>query len=296
MTILYVIGNGFDLHHGMATGYKHFGAFLKRDHSELRDLLDEYFVTDDEDWFWGHFEERLADFDADTLVDNSEQFIVPYSADDWSDAYHHDYAYELDRVVGALSEGLLAAFAQWIRQIAIPTPASLMSPMARIDPTARFINFNYTNTLQQLYGVPDTHVWHIHGSAAGTDPLILGHGWRPKPNETRSARLDPEREDTRVIEGAAIIDRYFEQSFKPTQRIITENDDRFASLADVDEVRVLGHSLSDVDLPYVAKIVGSVRPDAIWRISTFGDFDELTEQLGKLGSPPAASFWSLPQV
>jgi len=184
--LLYVIGNGFDLHHGMATGYKHFGAFLKRDHSKLRDYLDEYFVTDDEDWFWGHFEACLADLDTDTLVDNFEQFIVPYSADDWSDGFHHDYVYELTRVVRALSEDLLAAFAQWIRQIAIPTPTSLMSPMARIDPTARFINFNYTNTLQQLYGVPDTHVWHIHGSAARTDPLILGHGWRPEPNETLS--------------------------------------------------------------------------------------------------------------
>jgi hypothetical protein len=27
----------------MATSYKHFGEFLKRDHGELRDLLDEFF-------------------------------------------------------------------------------------------------------------------------------------------------------------------------------------------------------------------------------------------------------------
>lgn len=296
MTTLYIVGNGFDLHHGMATAYSHFGAFLKRDHRELRELLDEYFATDDEDWFWGHFEERLADFDADTLVENSEQFIVSYGADDWSDAYHHDYAYELERVVGALSQGLLAALAQWIRQIVIPAPATLTASMARIDRSARFINFNYTNTLQQLYGVPDTHVWHIHGSAAGADPLILGHGWRPKPPETHSARLDPEREDTRVIEGAAIIDRYFERSFKPTQRIIADNDARFASLSDFDDVRVLGHSLSDVDLPYIAKVATGVRPDAAWRISTRGDPADLKTQLSKLSHPPNATFWPLPDV
>ena len=42
MATLYVIRNGFDLHHGMATSHKHFGEFLKRDHPELRDLMDEY--------------------------------------------------------------------------------------------------------------------------------------------------------------------------------------------------------------------------------------------------------------
>src|SRR5690606_9079464 len=32
-------------------------------------------------------------------------------------------------------------------------------------PGARFINFNYTDTLQRLFGMPDTQVWHIHGAA-----------------------------------------------------------------------------------------------------------------------------------
>jgi hypothetical protein len=67
---------------------------------------------------------------------------------------------------------------------------------------------------------------------------------------------------TRVIEGAAIIDRYFEQSFKPTARIIADHANRFASLSDVDDVRVMGHSLSDVDLPYLAQVTAHVRPHA----------------------------------
>lgn len=53
VTTLYIIGNGFDLHHGMGTTYKHFGEFLKRNHGELSKLLDEYFPTYEEDDFWG---------------------------------------------------------------------------------------------------------------------------------------------------------------------------------------------------------------------------------------------------
>jgi len=227
---------------------------------------------------------------------NSEHLIVSYGAEEWSDSFHHDYAFELDRVVEALSEGLLGAFAEWINQIAVPAATSLTVPPARIDPSAHFINFNYTNTLQQLYDVPSAQVWHIHGAAAESAPLVLGHGWRPKPTETRVAHLDLEQEDTRVIEGAQIIDRYFERSFKPTAQIIADNAARFAALANVDDIRVLGHSLSDVDLPYLERIATSVRPTAKWRISCRGESTSLETQFAKFASPTRATFCPLPEV
>ena len=295
MTALYIIGNGFDRHHGMATDYRKFGDYLRKTDRELSGFLDEYLPVYEDD-FWWHFEAHLASFDADTLIENSEQFIVPYSADDWSDAFHHDYAYELERVVGALSEGLLKAFSAWIKRVAIPSPASLTAPKARIDPSARFINFNYTETLQRLYSVPDPQIWHIHGTAAGDGKLILGHGWRPKAAETYSSRLDPERDDTRVLDGAEIIDRYFKSTFKPTEKIIAENAGRFAAIADVDDIRVLGHSLSDVDLPYLRTIAASVGRGAQWRISFHGDPASVQEQFGKFADPKDATFLPLASV
>lgn len=33
---------------------------------------------------------------------------MAYSTDDWSDAYHHDYQYEIGREVGALSKTMQA--------------------------------------------------------------------------------------------------------------------------------------------------------------------------------------------
>ncbi len=296
MTTLYVIGNGFDLHHGMATSYKHFGEFLKRDYPKLRDLLDDYFPTYNADDFWGHFEERLADFDADTLVENSEHLIVSYNADHWRESYNHDYSFELDRVVEAVSTELLRAFGEWIRQIVIPSPGSLTVSPARIDPTARFINFNYTATLQRLYGVPKAHIWHVHGAADGSDPLVLGHAWRPKPAETRTAHLDPEREDTRVLEGAQTIDQYFKRTFKPTAKIIADNAGWFASLADVDDIRVLGHSLSDVDLPYLETIVASARPTAQWRCSFHDASAPLEAQFTKFAPAARPTFAALADV
>ena len=50
MAKLYIIGNGFDLHHGMATDYGQFAEYLRRTNSELRDLIDHYFPTDEDDF------------------------------------------------------------------------------------------------------------------------------------------------------------------------------------------------------------------------------------------------------
>lgn len=40
-----------------------------------------------------------------------------------------------------------------------------------------YINFNYTATLENVYGISDASVIHIHGSLRGyTDNPVWGHG------------------------------------------------------------------------------------------------------------------------
>ncbi len=295
MSLLYIVGNGFDLHHGMQTSYWHFGEFLKQHHRALRMLMDEYFPTY-ESFFWSNLEEGLAHFDAATLVDNSEHYLVSYAAEDWSDAFHHDFQWELDRITRAVSEELLKAFSEWVQTISIPTRKGLNVAPVRINPNARFINFNYTNTLQQLYGVSDSHVWHIHGAAGQLDRLILGHAWKPKGREKWTERVDPESDDPRYIEGTQIIDRYFAQTFKPTEKIIFDNSKRFAALSDVDAIHVLGHSLSDVDLPYLREVAKHARPSAQWRISFHGTPTPLEAQFRKLAWQMPAQYCLLADV
>jgi len=98
-----------------------------------------------------------------------------------------------------------------------------------------------------------------------------------------------ERDDTRFIEGASIIDRYFELSFKPTERIIADNERRFAALSDVDDIRVLGHSLSDVDRPYLQKIAACVRPAVQWRVSCRNTSAALEDRFATFASIAAHS-------
>lgn len=296
MTILYIIGNGFDLHHEIQTHYKNFGVFLKLKHNELYQILEEYFPVDSENYFWGHFEENLAAFDVHHLIDTYEPLIIGYGTKNWSDAYHHNHSYELDRVTQAMSNELLNAFIKWISQIQIPSINNSLKLPFKIDATTQFITFNYTSTLQQLYGIPSDQIWHIHGSADNPSSIVLGHGWQPTPSETWLARLDMENEDSRRIEGAQIIDQYFRSSFKPTTQIIESNVQKFKALSEINDVRVLGHSLSNVDLPYFKEIANNIKSFALWRISFHNNSAELEEQFVKFAEPSQSSYHPITSI
>src|SRR3954454_534840 len=94
---LFIIGNGFDLHHGIPSRYSDFGKYLASADPSILRLIREYLFVDED--FWNCFETRLATFDSDNVIQYAEQFLVPYSADEWRDAYHHDFEYEIQQVV-----------------------------------------------------------------------------------------------------------------------------------------------------------------------------------------------------
>ena len=284
----YIVGNGFDLHHGIRSAYKDFGAFVKAHDSESYRLIENYFPVDDE--FWSDFEAGLADFDADSLIENASDFLTPYGAEDWKDSAHHDYEFEIERVVRALSSDLRVHFAAWIRQLTMPDPTSIRSRLLRLHTSGTFLTFNYTPTLVTLYGVEPSHVVHIHGSSADADTdLILGHGWNPKDRGSSNDGLNSEDTDTRVANGNRIIDQYFEQTFKPTGRVIAAHRSFFAALRETQQILVMGHSLADVDLPYFSEIIRHVDSTNVrWRISYYHEdhIPRLRRQLVNLGGIP----------
>lgn len=137
--ILYIIGNGFDLHHGIPSSYWQFGEYLNEYAHGIYNNVVEYLHADDDD-FWSTFEENLAHLDSDSLLDTASQFLVGYGAEDWSDAYHHDYQYEIEQVVSSLSSELLKRFTEWVRQLPIPKLAEYTGRLLKIDNNALFLD------------------------------------------------------------------------------------------------------------------------------------------------------------
>lgn len=279
---LFVIGNGFDLHHGIPSRFSDFGRSVAASDPDVVRLIDEYLFVDED--FWSCFEARLATFDADNVIDYAEQFLVSYGAEDWSDAFHHDFEYEIEQVVDGLSRRLHTRFAKWIRSLPIPDAGAV--PLVQcVDPAARFLSFNYTPTLQRLYGVPDRNVLHIHGHSSDPDDgIVLGHGWE-RTAEDMLAREVNEDTDTRVAGGYRLIDEYFADTFKPTEHIVERYRAEFDSLGDVTEVIVLGHSLADVDAPYFREVIARTRASTTWTVSCYLEPSAEMERLEALGVP-----------
>lgn len=294
---LYIIGNGFDLHHGIPSEFADFKEFVREHDSDLLKAIESYLFAIREDW--KDLESALATIEVESIVNDLEHFMTSYGADNWSDSGHHDFQYEVSRVVECLSIQLRRRLGQWICQVPIPTPETAPVRLRTIDRTALFLTFNYTPTLQRLYTVPDTHILHIHGRAnLSADHLILGHAWNPRERPSLNDRGDIEELDTRLIEAHGILDRYFSDTFKPSARLIHEHRSFFERLATLEEVCVLGHSLSAVDIPYFhALLAVAGTASARWRVACYeeSDFHTMPQALLDLGikaSRITLSSWS----
>ena len=250
---LYIIGNGFDLHHEIGSSYPAFGKYVSQVDPGLHDTFENYFSFEGN---WANLEETLARIDVDLIVDDASTYFVSYGAEDWSDEDHHGYQSEVDRIVKSLSEELKRRFTEWIIGLRIPEPSSCSVPLISLDRDASYLTFNYTKTLQKLYGVPPENVLHIHGQAISIgSELVLGHGVNPASIDSLNKGADLIAQDSRVTEANESIDQYFPITYKSTSEVISRNEPFLRSLAGVKKIYVIGHSLSGVDLPYFEQIV-----------------------------------------
>ncbi|PHV09724.1 bacteriophage abortive infection AbiH family protein [Chitinimonas sp. BJB300] len=282
---LYIIGNGFDLWHRIPSSYKQFKEYVRSCDERMFDAVDRYLRAGED---WSDLESALAGIDVDVIIDDLSGSMVSYGADDWSDAYHHDFQYEVNNVVQRLSSELRVRFGAWIRTLAIPTPSSAATRLKEIDSDAVFLSFNYSSTLRDLYGVPDAQVLHIHGKATlPNSELILGHAWNPVQRQSLNDACD-EDTDSRLMEAHNILDDYFAKTFKPSEQLITEHQAFFDQLGAIDIVHVLGHSLSEVDLLYFQALLRMPRVAAAqWSIACRSEQERPTKhaRLVEIGVP-----------
>ena len=153
---LWIIGNGFDIAHGLNTKYNNFKEFLNEYNPDLKNVLED--GCNDSDLLWSRFEESLGYLDYDSpglCAHNMIQTIV-------------DIRRTLESLPDVLNE--------WISTIDVTDIDQLpLINTYMIDSDNYFINFNYTNTLECVYNIDYTHIYYIHGSQYHEDLLVLGH-------------------------------------------------------------------------------------------------------------------------
>ena len=271
MSKLIVIGNGFDIAHGLPTKYSDFLKYIGSDHSKFYELVCQYIP---EDALWSCFEEALSYLDDEQLKDDNSCYLLGYGDDNWRDSAHHDFQYMIGEALSFASD-IPHYFSKWIATIDTDVRAIKMRNI--IKKNSLFLCFNYTDTLEKIYGIPEERVCYIHGKAKRGDFLVLGHHDDSlfqdesipqfQSQEECDLYWDNYDEDVRITEAKEIIKSYFKATYKDTKAIIQTNQTFFTSLNSVDEIFILGHSLSEIDFGYFDEINKNVPSSCNWHIS-----------------------------
>lgn len=295
MNHLYILGNGFDIHHDLKTRYTNFAIFLKEHDWELYErFLENFGLTDLEvndpdhlyDPLWSRFEEHLADLDYQVILDENDHLVANPMSEDFRDSNWDDYAVEMEVFVDDLTANITRAFKQFIR--AVEYPENIDDKRLFIDQGSAFLCFNYTKTLQHYYQVPSANILFIHGSADQDDKLILGHGVSPDAfvppvpqppsglSEQELWEWNREMADNWEYSTQRALDsilEYFRKMHKNTHRMIQQNASFFKRLASLEKITVIGHSLGEVDHDYFKKIIEINNGLARWLISFYTDHE-----------------------
>ena len=300
MNRLYIIGNGFDLYHGFHTRYSDFMKYLQVHNPELLELIHNYYYLENDVDFWASFEESLSKLDKEKLLENLSDYLPVISGEDFKDRDWSSFSIEVKGLVDTLVHGVREEFRSFILSATSEVEIELKLPL---QSDARYFSFNYSETLEKHYNVPSGNITYIHGKASDfSNPIILGHGIEPERFKM-SQEKPPEGVSSTGLErwyehmsdsynyayelGVDEVYDYFVSSFKNTSSIINDNSMFFLSLGTIENVYVLGHSLSDIDFPYLQKIYTGLPKSCQWHVSFRGEDEYLEKQeiVQSLGVP-----------
>lgn len=267
---LYIIGNGFDLHHSLPTSYGHFEKFMENWSKIMYYEIYNF-------WTFKVTNDKWSDFENDLSTYNSEKMYNEFLKADKGYEY---IAEECCSKTQELYEGITNCFIDWVKDIKIEH----ITKKVKLDKNAQYITFNYTKTLQDIYEISESAIWHIHGASPDSD-LIFGHNVKEKIEYNYSDGTGmPSTEEEWNEEARRFAKLPLSQFRKKTDNIITKNSIRFSKCRNFEKIYVLGHSLANVDIPYF-EIIHENNQNAIWYISYYDASEQeyLCSQLKKAG-------------
>jgi hypothetical protein len=293
---LNIIGNGFDLYHGLPSSYYYFGCYLIKNDPEFYEEVGKMYnlnhikpidpsIVHDyeyvvEDIFWRDFERHLGDID--------EFFIVDTHEDDLGLECNDPVDIEMNE--DKIAERLKHYFVHWVRDtLDKDENYDIIARMLKeidngivLNDDEYFLEFNYTHTLQQLYEISDDKIYYVHGECFGddNDELIIGHGNDYRINEIKKLIEEykedydfTQRSSNKINEHKCLL-RYIERLRKDVNSYMEMCEIFYARIGDnLDCISVYGLSLGEVDIPYL-KQIRAKWPNAKWRFSYYSPEDE----------------------
>lgn len=291
MSNLFIIGNGFDKAHGLPTSYEDFHQFIRNNCKDMpyigvveqickepESIIDGMIVYEPIEYLdffqmiidqtegpdWRNFEIALGQ------LDFSECLM------DFGYSYETEVAKDMNSVsIDSIQQAILMVkdyFPLWISSILIDENVKKNDNIQKLLQEQHYIiNFNYTETLEIVYG--ESNVFHVHGTQ--NSEIIFGHG----------NYINDYEEGFEIYPGADFQLNILKAELKkPVEKIIKENRTQFFlnSIRDVTKIYSYGFSYGSVDIPYIFEICKHI--DSCKSTWYFNDFssDEETEKYKKI--------------
>lgn len=285
---LYVIGNGFDIHHEINSSYACFKEWLYKTDPELIQKIDDIYEFCSEEW-WSDFENQLASLDIINLSNRISFENAPDLTDEHCDRMQEDAQFAVEYQLESIYSELKKYFHEWIMQLNIPNQSRKIKLKIK---DSLFLNFNYTKTLENIYEVDSRKILHIHGCIDDNEDFIIGHGKTYKELEMQNAKKLIKSSEN--VSKKEITQRYKDYCSnlelheqwakdaafrgvaslrKPVEELIKKHECFFNSLSSVHNIYVYGLSLSEIDIPYLAEIASKAK-HGIWEFSYYSKKDK----------------------
>lgn len=287
MTNLFVIGNGFDLAHGLKTSYEDFKLYLMEQVADIveyelvvpegteypdgdivynasevismllflineAELASKYTSKEGKDFIG--FEIETKWMDVETSLGNLDFDMVfdnisETEDDEWAVAANNSAL--ADNLIKPVSM-LLEYFTEWINLITVHAIKPKVDFNKRIHKKDQFLTFNYTETLEVVYKIKQENICHIHGKQ--NQSIILGHGKRDNYTETISN-----------IGSADGLNEIHNILRKDTDKCLRDNFKFFENLSNcnVSKIYSYGFSFNDVDAVYLREICEKIDTEKV---------------------------------
>lgn len=268
MKHLYIIGNGFDIHTGLATRYADFQLWLENNYPFIYENMQAVYDIDAE--WWNDFEVQLGNLDINKFVSKFTPPAKPIDEiiaeakrkRDFEERYNIPPSLHFDSYCAKRFKGLLDVlqycFEKWVDncQRSITDPKYIY--IEKED--SFFINFNYTDVIEILYKIPEERVLHIHGRSSKHERLIYGHN---KFLYGSSMSYDDEQVSFEL-------NKYHKNPYEH----IFKHQELQKILKDVEYVHIYGFSFSAVDEDYMDWFFNNVPATSQWEVSWFSNEDK----------------------
>lgn len=269
---LFVIGNGFDLAHGLKTKYKDFREYLEKDDEHFLYALEGMygFCRESnrqgvEKYLWEEFEKNLSCINEGEIIDFGTGIDMGLEGGDigiedtLNDYWEEQYGF---------IEKLNCYVKEWVEKIDLNIDRK--SKIISEEFNDLFLTFNYTLVLENIYAIDSNNILHIHGSIDkwyDCEPVI-GHGDYFKINEMKQLAYEASEEFwEKEASIYSAIANYYERTLKDVEYFKRTNNSFFKQLNRITEIFIVGHSFGEVDKVYFQEIKKNVGDDIMWNVS-----------------------------